>query len=100
MTVYTGDGEVARLHNQLARALSGDPSVRLAWLHGSRARGTARRKSDIDVAVLLDEEHTASPSAVKDFRSGIWPVRSAAGFRAIGSISFSSTMLLRYCATA
>ena len=76
VTTYAGDSEVVRLHDQLARALSGDPSVRLAWLHGSRARGTARRESDIDVAVLLDDEHTANPSAVKD---AIWRLAGALG---------------------
>lgn len=37
----------------LARALSRDADVAAAWLYGSRARGGARRGSDVDVAVML-----------------------------------------------
>ena len=51
-------------------------TVRLAWLHGSRARGTARLESDIDVAVLLDDDHAASPTAIKD---SIWCLAGALG---------------------
>ena len=51
-------------------------TVRLAWLHGSRARGTARLESDIDVAVLLDDDHAASPTAIKD---SIWCLAGARG---------------------
>ena len=37
----------------LAGALSRDADVAAAWLYGSRARGDARRGSDVDVAVIL-----------------------------------------------
>ena len=76
MTVSAGDDDVGSLRDRLAHALSGDSTVRLAWLHGSRARGAARRESDIDVAVLLDDECAATPSAVKD---SIWRLAGALG---------------------
>ena len=76
MTAYAGDGEISGLRNHLARALRGDSTVRLAWLHGSRARGTARLESDIDVAILLDDECAASPSAIKD---SIWRLAGTLG---------------------
>ena len=76
MTESAGDNDVGSLSDRLAHALGGDSSVRLAWLHGSRARGTARRESDIDVAVLLDDECAASPSAIKD---SIWRLAGALG---------------------
>ena len=76
MTVSAGDDDVGSLSDRLAHALGGDSSVRLAWLHGSRARGTARRESDIDVAVLLDDECAANPSAIKD---SIWRLAGALG---------------------
>ena len=60
------EGGLSGLCARLAGPLGADPSVRLAWLHGSRARRTAREESDIDVAVLLDPEHAASPAARKD----------------------------------
>ncbi len=44
------------LIDRLRAASAGISGVRLAFLFGSRARGQARRDSDIDVAVLLDEE--------------------------------------------
>lgn len=72
----TGEHDVGSLCGRLARALEGDPSVRLAWLHGSRARGTARRESDFDVAVLLDDDHAANPTAIKD---SIWRLAGAFG---------------------
>lgn len=37
----------------LRAALEAEPAVRAAWLFGSRARGTARATSDVDVAVLF-----------------------------------------------
>ena len=61
---------------RLGRCLSADSSVRLAYLHGSRARGAARCESDIDVAVLLDEESVQGPAAVKD---SIWRLAGALG---------------------
>jgi len=76
VTVPAGEHGVGSLCGRLARALAGDGSVRLAWLHGSRARGTARRESDIDVAVLLDDDHAANPTAIKD---SIWRLAGALG---------------------
>lgn len=72
----TGEHDVGSLCGCLAHALEGDHSVRLAWLHGSRARGTARPDSDIDVAVLLEDAHTANPTAIKD---SIWRLAGALG---------------------
>ena len=76
VNVSAGDDDVGSLSGRLAHALGGDSTVRLGWLHGSRARGTARRESDIDVAVLLDDECAASPSAIKD---SIWRLAGALG---------------------
>ena len=76
MTVSAGEYDPGSLCGRLAKAAEGDCSVRLAWLHGSRARGTARRESDIDVAVLLDDGHTANPTAIKD---SIWRLAGALG---------------------
>ena len=73
---FANERDPARLCDRLARRLGDDSSVRLAWLHGSRARGAARNESDIDVAVLLDDEHVASPSAIKD---SIWRLAGALG---------------------
>lgn len=39
----------------LKRELAAAPAVVAAWLFGSRARGTARPTSDVDVAVLLGD---------------------------------------------
>lgn len=55
-----------RLSADLARCLRADPIVRLAWLFGSRARGTERRDSDVDVAVLVDDACVAGAAATKD----------------------------------
>ena len=76
MPLSAGEHDVGSLCGRLARALEGDRSVRLAWLHGSRARGTARRESDIDVAVLLDDDHAANPTAIKD---SIWRLAGRIG---------------------
>jgi len=37
----------------LRAALEAEPAIIAAWLFGSRARGTARADSDVDVAVLF-----------------------------------------------
>ena len=76
MTVSTDEHDVGSLCDRLARALKSDRTVRLAWLHGSRARGTARRESDIDVAVLLDDDQAVNPTAIKD---SIWRLAGALG---------------------
>lgn len=60
------DATARRLRDALARGLRAEPAVRLAWLFGSRARGTARPDSDVDVAVLVDDAGAAGPDAVKD----------------------------------
>lgn len=39
--------------DELARRWAQDPEIAAAWLHGSRARGTARPNSDVDLAVAL-----------------------------------------------
>ncbi len=61
-----GRGPSCRLCNDLARGLRAEPTVRLAWLLGSRARGASRRDSDVDVAVLVGDACTAGPGAVED----------------------------------
>ena len=76
MTVSADEHDVGSLCDRLACALKSDRTVRLAWLHGSRARGTARRESDIDVAVLLDDDQAANPTAIKD---SIWRLAGALG---------------------
>ena len=70
------DGDLRSLGGRLARRLGADPSVRLAWLHGSRARRVAHSESDIDIAVLLDAGHAASPASIKD---SIWRLAGALG---------------------
>jgi len=40
---------------RLGKALAEMPEVRLAFLFGSRARGQARKDSDFDIAVLVDD---------------------------------------------
>ena len=62
-TSSAGEHDAGRLCGRLVRALEGERSVRLAWLHGSRVCGTVRRESDIDVAVLFDDENAAYPSS-------------------------------------
>lgn len=43
----------AEVTDALAGTLSRDAEVAAAWLYGSRARGGAHRRSDVDVAVIL-----------------------------------------------
>ena len=76
VTGFAGERDVARLCGRLAYRLGDDSSVRLAWLHGSWARGGARRESDVDVAVLLGEEYAADPASYKD---SIWRLAGALG---------------------
>ena len=52
---------------RLARALSPRDEILEAYLFGSRARGRARRDSDIDVAVYVDEARA---------RDGVWGYRA------------------------
>lgn len=42
------------LRLQLTEALTGRPGIVAAWVYGSRARGTHRPDSDVDVAVLFE----------------------------------------------
>ena len=72
----TGQEALRRLCERLGQRLSADASVRLAYLHGSRARGAGRSESDIDLGVLLDDECVESPTAVKD---SIWRLSAALG---------------------
>lgn len=50
----------AELTVAVAQALSRVPTVRVAYLFGSRAKGTARPGSDLDVGVLYDRALDAS----------------------------------------
>ena len=60
------DAPARRMREDLERRLGAEPTVRLAYLFGSRARGTARPDSDIDVAVLVDDACVATPTRVKE----------------------------------
>jgi predicted nucleotidyltransferase len=46
------------LRNDLTRALTPQTAIVAAWLFGSRARGTQRPDSDVDVALLMDRDPT------------------------------------------
>ena len=50
--------------NLLTKQLAALPEVRLAYLHGSRARGSARPASDVDVAILVDAPQAATPGRI------------------------------------
>lgn len=54
------------LIDNLRAWLAGRPGVVCAWLFGSRARGSERPDSDVDVALLLDHEpaSTLADSAI------------------------------------
>jgi predicted nucleotidyltransferase len=45
--------------DRLRRALAEIPSIRVAFLFGSRAKGQSREASDFDIAVLVDENMAA-----------------------------------------
>lgn len=71
---------VERLRDTVPSALSGEPVV-CAYLFGSVARGEARARSDIDVAVLLDDAPSTDPlearlriAATIEQRAGVGPV--------------------------
>lgn len=55
MTTRTAPHDFRHLASRLAR----EPDVLVAYLFGSRARGSARPDSDVDVAVLLAESADA-----------------------------------------
>ena len=44
------------VEERLRTALAGRDNLAAAWLFGSRARGTERAGSDVDVAILLRED--------------------------------------------
>ena len=48
----------------LAQRLATLPEVRLAYLFGSRVKGSARPGSDLDIAVLVDERSAADPGEI------------------------------------
>ena len=48
----------------LTRRLAALPEVRLAYLFGSRASGSARPASDLDVAILVDNRLAATPGLI------------------------------------
>lgn len=44
------------IESELGERLRSEPEVVAAYLFGSRARGTARHRSDVDIAVLLEDD--------------------------------------------
>jgi uncharacterized protein len=52
--------ETAELAHKLAEFLARQPDVRLAYLFGSHARGRTHPLSDVDVAVVLDDQLSSS----------------------------------------
>ena len=54
---------IAELEAKVSATLSCFPQIRLAYLFGSRARGTARPDSDLDVAVCFSETTQARERA-------------------------------------
>jgi hypothetical protein len=62
-----GESREASPDASIAAIVAREPVVRAAWVFGSRARGEARRGSDLDVAVLLDP---GAPSDVLTRLSG------------------------------
>ena len=47
---------IGEIRDKLQAFLATRPEVRLAYLFGSRVRGRSNKLSDVDIAVLLDEE--------------------------------------------
>ncbi|MCY4119905.1 MAG: nucleotidyltransferase domain-containing protein, partial [Acidobacteria bacterium] len=72
------DASTRRLGEDLARDLRSEPIVRLAWLFGSRVRGTARAESDVDVAVLVDDACADGSGALKDSYFRLIPLLTGA----------------------
>lgn len=52
------------MEGRLRRALEQEPGLAAAWLFGSRARGTSRERSDVDVAILLTKDPPRTLDAV------------------------------------
>ena len=48
----------------LTRRLAALPEVRLAYLHGSRVKGSPRPGSDLDIAILVDDRLAAGPGEI------------------------------------
>ena len=72
------DASLNRLRDDLARGLRSEPTVRLAWLFGSRVTGAARAESDVDVAVLVDDACADGPGALKDSYFRLVPAMTGA----------------------
>ena len=50
-----------------------------AWLYGSRARGTAREDSDVDLALVIDGEIASTSSVAADMGNESYDVLDATG---------------------
>ena len=48
----------------LTRRLAALPEIRLAYLFGSRVKGSARPDSDLDIAILVDDRLAAGPGEI------------------------------------
>ena len=48
----------------LTRRLAALPEVRLAYLFGSRVKGSSRPDSDLDIAILVDDRLAAGPGEI------------------------------------
>lgn len=55
-----------QLQNQLRNGLAAEKHVRSAWLYGSVARGEDGPRSDVDVALVLDEDSLDASRQVRD----------------------------------
>ena len=75
----------------LGQALAAEGNVRLGYLFGSVARGAGRSDSDVDIAVLMDDEAVAGPGAVKHV---IWRLSDVLG-KIVGSHRLDLVILNR-----
>ena len=50
---------IKEIKDKLAKYFSTRPEVKVGYIFGSKAKGEENRLSDIDVAILIDEEKTA-----------------------------------------
>ena len=53
---------------KLKKVLRKENSIKLAYLFGSYAKGTARRLSDVDIAILFDSKMTENQMIKKEFQ--------------------------------
>ncbi|WP_231385761.1 nucleotidyltransferase domain-containing protein [Thiomonas sp. FB-6] len=60
-----------QLQDQLHEGLAAEKHVRSAWLYGSVARGTDEPRSDMDVALVLDEDNLDASRQVRDAVQGL-----------------------------